>query len=295
MKKTFYILLFTSLITSCFKLDDIAFLGSKIEEYKFDDFYNKFDFNLNDSYKIQDSNIHLFTLNSQLPSESSPTKIYALYIGNINTIAQDTVIVYTHGQSAHMDQYWQRTKLIAHTGGKNNYGVLTLDYRGFGLSEGKSSEESLYEDVRTTLRWLKGKGTPSSNVMLYGFSLGCIPNIKLCGEFNEYLPSKLMIESPIASVQNITEESIIINSSSQFFTDNEFNNADNIKLVNQPLMWLHGTNDDYVKIEQGALVYDNHTGIYKEAHRIIGAEHGDVPQSIGFNEYNAKLLRFIRR
>ena len=35
-----------------------------------------------------------------------------------------------------MDFYWQRAKLLANVGGKNRFGVMYLDYRGYGLSEG---------------------------------------------------------------------------------------------------------------------------------------------------------------
>ncbi len=299
MKTTY--LIFISLLTviflsSCADLDDVAFFGEKIDQYKFDDYENpNASFTLGSTYDIPDSNIHLFTMQSKLPSESSSTTIYAVYVGSMATITQDTIIVYMHGQGDHMDAYWHRTKLLANTGGKNRYGVLTIDYRGFGLSEGKSSEESLYEDARTALRWLKNKGVDKSKVMMYGFSLGCIPSIKLCADFDEYKPAKLMIEAPIGSVQNITEESLIINVQGSFFTNNEFDNAGNMQRVNQPLQWFHGTADNYIKIDQGELVYSQYNGVYKEAYRIQGAEHGNIPNVMGLFEYEEAVLDFITK
>lgn len=294
---TFFLGLVLSIfVSSCADLDDVAFFGEKIDQYLFDDYQNpNASFTLDQSYNIPDSNIHLFTMQSKLATESSSTTIYGVYVGAMSTISQDTIIVYMHGQGAHMDAYWHRTKLLANTGGKNRYGVLTIDYRGFGLSEGKSSEESLYEDARTALRWLKNQGVDKSKVMMYGFSLGCIPSIKLCADFDEYKPSKLMIEAPIGSVQNITEESLILNVQSTFFTNNEFDNAGNMQRVSQPMQWLHGTADDYIKIDQGELVYSQYNGPYKEAHRIQGAEHGNIPLVMGINEYKAAVLDFITK
>ena len=86
-----------------------------------------------------------------MSSEESPVKIYAVYIGNVNTINTDTVIMYCHGNKSQMDYYWQRAKLLANVVGKNNYGVLMIDYRGYGMSEGDSSEEGMYTDVDTVL------------------------------------------------------------------------------------------------------------------------------------------------
>ena len=46
-----------------------------------------------------------------------------------------------------MDSYWQRTKLLANVGGTNNYGVMTFDYQGYGLSSGTPSEAGMYDDA----------------------------------------------------------------------------------------------------------------------------------------------------
>lgn len=294
MNKLIFILIsFTLLLMGCLKLDDLPFLGEKIERYSFDN-YGKWDgFILDNSYKIADSNIHLFTLNSQLPSENSPTTIYATYIGNMNTITQDTIIVYLHGQSKHMDYYWQRTKLLANVGSKNRFGILTMDYRGYGLSEGKSTEASLYQDVATCLDWLKNKGVSNQKVIIFGYSLGTIPAIDRSVFNTAFLPSKLIIESPLASVQNLTEESFILNVEKDFVSSLEFDNAEKIKSVSQPLMWMHGTDDDYLAISNGELIYDNYQGPYKEAHIARGANHGNVPETFGLTNYSNRVLNFI--
>ena len=98
--------------------------------------------------------VHLFTLDSQTPDESTPTKIYAQYLGDISRIATDTVILYCHGNYAHMDAYWQRAKILANVGGKHRFGVLMMDYRGFGLSEGAATEDGMIS-ARSPLGWMK--------------------------------------------------------------------------------------------------------------------------------------------
>lgn len=290
---TVLILLFSLIINSCLKLNDVPFLGEKIDQYLFDDYGMWNGFILNESYNIPDSNIHLFTLNSQLDREHSPTKIYAAFIGNMNSITSDTIILYLHGQSKHMDYYWQRTKLLANLGSKNQFGVLTMDYRGYGLSEGKSTEETLYEDVRTCLDWLEDKGVSSSRVIIYGYSFGCIPGIDMCAYHSDYFPEKLIIEAPLASVQNLTEESFILNIDKDFMTSLEFNNAEKIKDVHQPLMWIHGSEDKYIKISNGQLIYNNHNGVSKQAHIAQNAEHSNIPETFGLDNYLDRVLNFI--
>ncbi|MGB1039816.1 MAG: alpha/beta hydrolase [Flavobacteriales bacterium] len=294
MKKILYLTLLLSLI-SCFKMDDLPFLGEKITEYKFEDFEGNSELDLPDSYNIPDSNIHLFTLNSKLPNESTGETIYAVYVGNMNTITSDTVIVYCHGQSKHMDVYWERAKLLANVGGKNRYGVLMMDYRGYGLSTGKSTEASLYRDVETCLDWLNKKGVSGSQTVMYGFSLGTIPTIDLSAFYGALPVNKLIIESPLASAANLTEEALKIDVSSTFFTSLIFDNVEKIKSVKQPLMWIHGIEDDYLSISNGEAIYERHGGTYKEAHRIAGANHGDVPFIMGYSTYCQEVLEFIEK
>ena len=128
------------MLSSCFRLDDNLYnIRDKITAYNLDNYTGEQDFVLDASYDIPANRINIFTINSTIPVTSNTATIYAIYIGDINTINTDTVIMYCHGNKWHMDFYWQRAKLLAHAGGKNNYGVLMVDYRGYGLSSGSPS------------------------------------------------------------------------------------------------------------------------------------------------------------
>src|SRR4051812_27094740 len=165
----------TVLATGCLRLDNNFFDATTLSEYKLRNYTGEVDFRLDASYDIPDSLVHLFTLSSQATGESSPTKIYAVYIGSLSHIATDTVILYCHGKRHHMDFFWPRAELLANTNGKNNYGVLMIDYRGFGLSEGKPTEDGLYADVDAGMQWLKANGLTDNRLVMYGFSLGTAP------------------------------------------------------------------------------------------------------------------------
>ena len=59
--------------------------------------------------------------------------------------------------------------------------VLLVDYRGYGKSQGTIKKgDDLYEDARAALEWLKReKNYASSNIILYGESIGSVPAIGL--------------------------------------------------------------------------------------------------------------------
>jgi pimeloyl-ACP methyl ester carboxylesterase len=292
-----FILFFALAITgsSCLRLDSMLYnTTDKLERYERDNYTGEQDFILDETYKIQDSMIHEFTLASQAPGESSPTTIYAVYLGDINRINTDTVILYCHGNKWHMDFYWQRAKLLAHTGSKHRYGVLMLDYRGFGRSEGTPTEEGLYADVEAAMNWLKTNGLSNARLVVYGFSMGSAPAVELSAHPRSMRPSKIILEAPFGSAAVMGEDGTQLAMPGSYFTNLKIDNAEEIKLCNQPLLWMHGTADNFLNYTtHGQVVFDNSKGNPKYSYLVSGADHGDVPVVAGFSAYNNRLLEFI--
>lgn len=275
-------------LTSCLKMNDIAFYNESITEYLLDDYDIDLDFKLDSTYDIQ--NIHEFSVNS------AGFDISAMYIGQLSDIDTDSIILYCHGQTRHMDHYWQRAKLLANCGGKERYGVLMFDYRGYGKSEGTPTEQGMYEDVRAAYQWLLDEGASSQKIIVYGFSLGSAPATDLAAYgMNGEFPLKLVLESPFASTDFIAQESTLIEVSASYITELEFDNVEKIKLVNQPLLWMHGVEDDYVAITNGEAIVANYSSSDSTCIRVEGAKHGEdgVPQTMGYQNYLNALQEFI--
>lgn len=296
MKKAYFIYLVMGILfSSCLRLDSNLFnLKEDFSSYNLDAYSGEQDFRLDDSYKIPDSLILPLTLKSHSVKENRDYSIRAFFIGHRSRIASDTVIVYCHGNKWHMDFYWQRAKLLANVGGKNRYGVLYMDYRGYGLSEGVPSEEGLYEDVDACLSWLKQEGLSNERLILYGFSMGTSAATELTSKPRSLTPHKLILEAPFASAAVMAADGAGLDMPSSFFTNLKIDNAEEIKRVKQPLLWMHGVNDLFLGIKtHGELVFKNHAGVYKEAYRIDGADHGEVPATWGFRNYTETLGAFI--
>lgn len=283
-----------SCFSACLRLDDNLYNKTKLTEYKLDHYTGEVDFTLDYSYHIPDNLVHIFTLASQASDESAATTISAIYIGNTDSIAKDTVIMYCHGNKDHMDFYWQRAKLLSNIKGKNRFGVLMIDYRGFGMSEGKPTESGLYADVDAGLKWLKNKGLTNDRLVIYGFSMGSAPATKLSAEPQSMKPCKLILEAPFASAEVMAQDATGLALPGTFVTDLKINNGEEIKYVQQPFFWIHGTEDDFLNINtHGEVVYVNYKGSYKEAHRIANAGHSTIPTTMGFQTYTNTIGEFI--
>lgn len=283
------------IFTACQRLDTNLYNRTdKLTQYELDDYTGEQDFKLDASYDIPDSLVHVFSLQSQADGESSSTTIYAIYIGEISNIATDTVILYCHGNKWHMDFYWQRAKLLAHCGGKNRFGVLMIDYRGYGMSDGDPTEEGLYADVDAAMKWLQQNGMNNDRLAIYGFSMGSAPATELCSKPRTLTPGWLLLEAPFASAAVMVEDGTQLAMPSSYFTNLEIDCAEEIKRCNQPLFWTHGLADMFLSYNtHGQVVYDNHRGVYKESHPVDNADHGEVPAKTGFTTYCNNISNFI--
>ena len=291
MKNGIVLIIIALGFVSCLDLDPLLFNpNADITEYKLDDFEGELEIGV-DAYQVADSLNTIFTLGVGDANEN----IYAVYIGDIDSIQLDTVILYLHGNSGHMDYYWTRAKLLANVHGQNNYGVLMIDYRGYGLSDGTPSESNVYEDSRAAVQWLADNGLEDDRFLIYGFSLGSAPACELTANGAALSPSKIMLESPFASVEVMVQDGSGLALPKSLFTNLEIDNAEEIKKIEQPLYWIHGVDDDFLAMEtHGEVVWKNHNAGSKIAHRIAGANHGDVPIVMGLEEYIKSIEDFIR-
>ena len=293
MKQIIILALFALSLQACFRLDSQFFNVQEIAAYALDDYTGERELpDLPAEYDVASERIHLFSLKSD--DNGNVQTIYAIYLGDTARIATDTVIVYCHGNKHHMDFYWNRAKLLAHVGGEHRYGVLMMDYRGYGMSTGTTTESGLTADVNTCMQWLKDHGLSSDRTILYGYSLGSAPATRLAADAQALPAAKLLLEAPFASAEVMVQDAALAALPASYFTDIRVDNVEQIQYVDQPFCWIHGVNDDFLNIDtHGEVVYYHYHGVYQEAHRIPEAVHNNVPAVMGYEEYLRVVGEFV--
>src|SRR5205085_2557242 len=78
------------------------------------------------------------------------------------------VVLYFHGNGGNIGYRADRVARFAAEG----FGVLMLEYRGYGGNPGSPSEAGFIADAEAALRFLHNEGVAASRVVLYGESLG---------------------------------------------------------------------------------------------------------------------------
>jgi pimeloyl-ACP methyl ester carboxylesterase len=77
-------------------------------------------------------------------------------------------VLMCHGNAGNISHRVDLHNALLRTG----VSVFAFDYRGFGRSEGRPSEQGTYLDGIAALKWLETKRFPARNVIAFGESLG---------------------------------------------------------------------------------------------------------------------------
>lgn len=275
------------------RLDSFLFNPSTLSSYSLDSYSGEVSIPVDDAYHVPDSSIH--RIQWTIISEGKPTVVHALYVGDTNRIDQDTVLLYCHGNKDHMDFYWPRQKLYSHLGHLGRFGVLMFDYPGFGMSEGKPTEENMYQSTEAALRWLKSHGLNGNRMVMMGFSLGSAAVCEVAGNPSRFslAPHKIILEAPFASAEILIQDGGLLSMPGSFLVDLKIDNATEIKKVNVPMLWIHGLDDSFLTVaSHGQLVYDNKPG-QKQKALVPGGAHENTPYVMGYDVYLSRILNFI--
>lgn len=279
----------------CFKMDALLYNpNTTITSYGFQDADFEWAWEPPASFRTDPGLWHGFTVSSTIPGENSSETIHAVYIGDTNRIATDTVIVYCHGNSTHLDAYVPWLQVLSNAGGEHRFGVLAMDYRGYGLSTGSPTEAGLYADVDACLEWAKARGLTGDRLVMYGMSMGTAAATELTAKPRALTPYALILEAPFASGAMLGQSSTNLGMPGGFFTQLEIDNAEEIRTVDEPFLWFHGTDDDFIDYEaHGQTVWNNYAGSRGLAVPVEGAFHSNVPFVYGCENHAQTVADFI--
>jgi len=85
-----------------------------------------------------------------------------------NGALKEKVFLVCHGNAGNIGDRLDLASLLLNLGAN----VLLFDYRGYGRSTGRPSEEGTYQDAMAAYQWLRQKNFQGTNILAYGESLG---------------------------------------------------------------------------------------------------------------------------
>lgn len=158
------------------------------------------------------------------------------------------VVVMSHGNAGNISGRIDIAKLLNGVG----VSILLYDYRGYGQSSGKPSEEGVYIDVESVVNYLKAeKGFSERQMIMYGRSMGGAVASYAATKFDV---SGLVLDSAFKNLKAMVKDlyPFVPSSLARFKLPTE----EFLKEVSGiPVMIMHSPNDSIVGFSHGQHLY----------------------------------------
>jgi fermentation-respiration switch protein FrsA (DUF1100 family) len=195
----------------------------------------------------------------------------------------DSVLLWFHGNAGNLAQRADQLLALADIPAQ----VFIVDYRGYGRSEGRPSEDGLYRDGRAAWRYLTEEvGVDPGRIVVLGVSLGGAVAVDLAAEVT---PAGLVVQSSFTSLPDMAAHHYPF--IPRWLIRTRMNSEATIGRVGCPILVVHSPADDVVPYELGRRLYDAAPGD-RRFYEIPGAAHNES-WLIGGDGYLAELRSFI--
>ncbi len=157
-------------------------------------------------------------------------------------------VLYFHGNAGNISGRLQTIQLL-HNLGLN---VFIFDYRGYGKSEGRPSEQGTYKDARAAWKYLVSeKDIENEQIIIMGRSLG--------GAVASWLavhkqPGATILESTFTSAADLGADLypwLPVRSIIQY----NYNTLEYVKKIESPLFMAHSRDDEIVPYQHGKTLF----------------------------------------
>lgn len=209
--------------------------------------------------------------------KSGDKTITAAYLPNPNA---RYLLLFSHGNAEDLGSDVPWLEHLRDAG----FAFLAYDYRGYGTSEGRSSEKTVYEDVFAAYAYATEQlQFPPEQIISYGRSLGCGAAIELA--YRKPVAG-LIVEAPFVTAFRVLTRVPLL-------PWDKFRNVDKIRKIHVPVLVIQGENDHVVPPSHGRRIFAS-ANEPKYSLWIPGAGHNDVTL-IAPKQYIAAVTKFANR
>lgn len=193
-------------------------------------------------------------------------------------------VLYFHGNGGTVGDRIGRAERIARRG----WGLMMLEYRGYGGNPGTPSEAGLTADALGALDGLAALGVPSGRVVLYGESLGTGVAVRLA---TARPVAAVVLDAPYTSVADVAQLQYWF-LPARLLVTNPFDVLSRISKVNAPLLVMQGDDDAVVPPAMGRAVFEA-AREPKEMWVSAGGLHENAMETGGEAVMAAFLARYV--
>ena len=195
--------------------------------------------------------------------------------------------VFFHGNTLNISHRLGNVRLLCDGLGVS---VFIFDYRGYGRSEGRPSEDGVYLDGQAAVAWTKANSSVDPCRLVYfGRSLGAAVALETA---LSHPPMALILEAPFSSIRAMAEETSLGKLTGRLMRI-KMDNLSKIGRLQAPFMAIHGDGDETVGFAHGLRLF-RAAPEPKEFYGVPGGGHKDC-FVVGGERYLERLRQFLRR
>lgn len=162
--------------------------------------------------------------------------------------SSELTVLYFHGNAGNISGRLETIQLL-HKLGLN---VFILDYRGYGKSEGRPTEEGTYKDASAAWRYLTTERNVSAeNIVIMGRSLGGSVAAWLAARQD---PAAAIIESTFITAADLGAD-IYPWLPVRWMLKYDYNTRKNLKRIKVPLFMAHSRDDQVIPFHHGRILF----------------------------------------
>ena len=192
------------------------------------------------------------------------------------------LLLYFHGNKGNLIRWGN----IVETFTDYDYDVFVMDYRGYGKSKGKKTEEKMYSDAQACYDYVS-KLYVEPKIVVYGRSLGGTFATFVASQNN---PKQLILEATFYSMTEVIHDKFPILPYSELLRF-KFETDKFIGQVKAPIVIFHGNEDRLVPIELGKRLFEKSNKANTEFIEIEGATHHNISE---FQVYRNNLQNILK-
>jgi fermentation-respiration switch protein FrsA (DUF1100 family) len=158
------------------------------------------------------------------------------------------VLLFFHGNAGNISHRLESIKIFHELG----LDTLIIDYRGYGQSTGKTTEQGTYLDAQAAWDYLiNNRGIPADRIIIFGRSLGGAIGAWLGVQNN---PAAVIIESSFSSGVDMARR-IYPFMPVRLITRLQYPVADYAAQLNCPVLVIHSRHDEIIPFAMGQAIY----------------------------------------
>ncbi|TDI95643.1 MAG: alpha/beta hydrolase [Caldithrix sp.] len=185
----------------------------------------------------------------QIWLETDYGKVEAWFLPPKGDLSSESVpaVIVGHGNAQVIDHWPERVRGLQHLG----FGVLLVEYPGYGRSEGEPSQESITTAFVAAYDNLVGRNNiDKSRIILFGWSLG---GGAVCALAAERPSTALILLSTFKSIRSFAASFYLPG----FIVRDPFDNLSVVREYSRPVLVIHGRADTMMPYyEHGVTLYE---------------------------------------